>query len=141
MKEGGAVTVLVSLPAKFPLPASHPSFGHSVTRPTRHGREGGPARDGTNADRPRLLVQGSIFLCIGFLRRAVRLCIVVVARRLDVERRLDLTAGATASLSGVALRLCLLPFPRRVHRFPSSPDLGKTGKGKVLSLATPAPSL
>lgn len=41
VKEGGALTVLVGLAAKFLLAASPPRLvTHTVTQPTRHGREG-----------------------------------------------------------------------------------------------------
>lgn len=138
VKEGGALTALVGLAAKFLLAASPSSFGHThchTADQTRARRE--RETDATLTARPPV-IREQIF-CHDTLRRAL-LAASWLAASTWKEGWIRCWSHGFPWALWSAPAIALAAFPRRVHKFPSSPDLGKRGKGKVLSLACPVAS-
>lgn len=130
VKEGGALTVLVGLAAKFLLDASPSSFGHPhchTADQTRERRGGWRERDGHNPYRP---ATGNKF-------SATMLSVLLAASWLAASTWKEgwIRCWSHFFPCGARLPLPLLPSPDVSTSSPSPPDLGKRGKGKVLSLA------
>ncbi|KAK1830656.1 hypothetical protein QBC39DRAFT_105496 [Podospora conica] len=96
------------------------SHCHTHTRPSRHGREKGGRRE---TDRPATGRPGSIFSATTFFPSSSRCGIV--ARRLDVERRLEIDAGVAASPVECACGSpCCLPcLPQTCPQVPQLPQI------------------